>query len=115
MRLFTLECEDEFNEQRMIECNGIYSEIQKVEINSLIEYLESEEGEMVDVVKGFIDLLNQFHELKSKWGKYSKFDMLVKTLYYKRDTSEGNGAYICKPLLTREWYTEMMTLLDSKL
>ena len=29
----------------------------------------------------------------------------------------GNGAYICKPntLLTREWYTEMMTLLDSKL
>ena len=29
----------------------------------------------------------------------------------------GNCAYICKPntLLTREWYTEMMTLLDSKL
>jgi hypothetical protein len=89
MRLFTLECEDDFDQQRILKCNELYSEIQKAELKLLIEYLEFEEGEMVDVVQGFIDLLNIFQELKSKWGKYSKFDILVKTLYGKRETSEA--------------------------
>jgi hypothetical protein len=103
LRLFTLECEDEFDEERMFECNEIYSKIQKVEINALIDYLE--EGEIVDV-KGFIDLLNQFKELKSKWGKYSKFDMLVKTLYYKRDTSEA-------PLLVQKLIQECKRMFSK--
>jgi hypothetical protein len=40
------------------------------------------------------------HELKSKWNK------LI-----------GNGAYICKPQteLTKEWYNNMIKLLDCKL
>ena len=91
MRLFTLECEDDFwnDQERISKCTQLYTEIQNMEIKMLIEHLEVEEGEITDVVQGFIDLLNQFQELKSKYGKYSKFDILVKTLYGKRDTSEA--------------------------
>lgn len=107
-KLFILECND-FDEQIVLECNQIYTQIQKLELNLLIEYLDFKDAEIVDVVNGLIDLLNQFQELNSKWGKYSKFNILVKTLYGKRETSEA-------PFLIQKLFLEckkMLFELDS--